>query len=90
MIHLNNGGLYIKTDTPLPLDSCVLLKVTLPDHPQPIEAKGMVVLSNPYSEKSYFPKGMGIKFTDIKAEDLDVISNLTKNNRERSKDLSIL
>ncbi len=90
MAHVNQGGLFIKTDSPLPIDSTVFLKINLPNSSQPIEAEGRVVLTNLYSEKSYFPKGMGVKFVKMKQEDSDRIISLTGNNNIEAENLSIL
>lgn len=89
MLRLSHGGLFIKTDNPLPLDTPVLLKITVPDNSQPIEAEGIVVLSNPNAEKGYFPQGMGVKFSKINPEDEDRIITLTEKNKSLAEDLSI-
>jgi len=90
MMHVEQGGVFIKTDTPLPLETPVLLKISLPDMAEPIEAQGAVVLSSPRAEKGYFSKGMGIKFVTISPEDLEKILSIVESDKEKAKNLSIL
>ena len=89
MLLVEKGGIYIKTDTPLPLDSRIMLKMTLPGDPYPIEAEGTVVLSSPKTEKGYFSKGMGIKFEKISPEDHEKIMTAVENHKGTSQNLAI-
>jgi len=90
MMHVEKGGIFIKTETPLPLETPVLLKITLPDMAEPIETQGAVVLSSPKAEKGYFAKGMGIKFVNINPEDFEKIISIVENDKEKAKNLSFL
>ena len=74
MLNVKGGGIYIKTQTPLPLDAPVLLKISLPDCDQSLVVHGTVVLINPSGRASSFPPGMGIAFdsmSDIHKESID-------------------
>ena len=90
MSHLAHGGLFVKTENPLPLDSHVLLKIALPDHRDFIEVEGTVVLTNPYGRETCFPRGMGIKFEKIEQEDMDIISKLAESRAADAEKLFIL
>jgi uncharacterized protein (TIGR02266 family) len=90
MMHVDQGGLFIKTDNPLPLETPVLLKITLPNMEEPIEAQGAVVLTCPKAEKGYFSRGMGIRFVTISPEDSEKILSILEGDKEKSKNLSFL
>jgi uncharacterized protein (TIGR02266 family) len=78
MINISNGGLFIKTDDAFPLDTIVLLRFTMPNDPQPIEADGKVVWCNTKGGKGYFPKGMGIKFLRLNSDDAEKINKFVE------------
>ena len=73
MLNISKGGLFIKTDEALPLDTIVFLRFTLPDDNKPIETAGKVVWCNTRKEKGYFPNGMGIKFLKLHSNDAEKI-----------------
>jgi uncharacterized protein (TIGR02266 family) len=74
MPNIVNGGLFIRTDTPLPLEAPVLLRMRLPEDPEHIEVIGRVVWSFiKGSKKTFLPKGMGIQFVDMSSEAADKI-----------------
>ena len=58
-------GICIRTAKPLPLNSQVQLRFTLPGMPDLFEVKGLVVWTNPYGSQTAFPTGMGIKFLEL-------------------------
>ena len=87
---LSPGGIFVKTEKPLPLESWVLLVIDLPDGSASIEAEGSVVLTNPYGRETCFPRGMGIKFEKIKQEDLERIKAITESNMPKAQKLFIL
>ncbi len=63
---INEGGLFIETDTPRPAGTLVSMFFTLPGSDEPIETLGRVVrLSEGDAEE---PPGMGIEFDDLTAE----------------------
>jgi uncharacterized protein (TIGR02266 family) len=69
MLNISKGGLFIRTDEALPLDTIVFLRFTLPGDTKPIETAGKVVWCNAREEKGYFPRGMGIKFVKLNSDD---------------------
>ena len=63
--NISGGGICIRTAKPLPLNSQVQLRFTLPGMPDLFEVKGLVVWTNPYGSQTAFPTGMGIKFLEL-------------------------
>ena len=73
MLNISKGGLFIKTDEALPLDTIVFLRFTLPGDTKLIETAGKVVWCHTRKEKGYFPNGMGIKFLKLHSDDAEKI-----------------
>ena len=73
MLNISKGGLFIKTDEALPLDTIVFLRFTMPGDTKPIETEGKVVWCNTKKGKGYFPRGMGIKFLRLNSDDAEKI-----------------
>jgi type IV pilus assembly protein PilZ len=67
-LNISNGGLFLKTDNPLPIDSVVTLRMRLPGETEPMEIQGCVVWSNPKGNNNAFPSGMGIQFIGMNSE----------------------
>ncbi len=65
MLNISKGGLFIRTDEALPLNTIVFLRFTMPGDTKPIETEGKVVWCNTNKAKGYFPRGMGIKFLNL-------------------------
>jgi type IV pilus assembly protein PilZ len=61
-LNISNGGLFLETDNPLPVNSVVILRMQLPGETEPTENQGCVVWSNPKGKNNDFPSGMGIQF----------------------------
>jgi len=89
MFNISKGGLYVKTDEPLQLDSVVTLKVKLSWEPYEMEIEGRVVWSNPKSRKNSFPKGMGIQFVKLQPNDKEKINEFVEKYSKEIKDESI-
>jgi type IV pilus assembly protein PilZ len=76
-LNISRGGVYIQTDTPLPLGTEVDLEFTLPGMEETIKVQGLVVWVHERTKisiSSYQP-GMGIKFEEISPEGLTMITN---------------
>ncbi len=88
MPNIVNGGLFIRTDNPLPIDSNVLLRMRLPEEDEAMEVSGRVVWSFiKGNKKAFLPKGMGVQFVDMLPEHADKIKKIVKrfkNEIERS------
>jgi type IV pilus assembly protein PilZ len=91
MPNIVNGGLFIRTDNPLPLDSPVLLRMRLPEETADIEVNGRVVWSfNKGSKKAFLPKGMGIQFVNMPAEYAQKIKKIADRFRSEIERSSIM
>lgn len=67
--NLSKGGLFIETPTPLPLNSEIFLRLTLPDVDAVVETKGRVIWT--YDVRKGTARvlpGMGIKLIDTSAQ----------------------
>ena len=73
---ISGGGLFIQTQSPLPVGTEMELKIAFPKIPKLIEIKGVVVRINedPTGDK---PPGMGIRFIGLSDEDVRFIDKLT-------------
>jgi len=60
---INEGGLFIETDSPAPTGTDVLLKFQLPGADDPIKVQGRVVWTS--SERPSPVPGMGVEFGDL-------------------------
>ena len=79
--NISGGGIFIRTQQPLPLNKNVLVRFTLPGIAHRFEVHGVVVWANPASLKSSFPAGMGIKFLESDAKVQKLIADFIKQNR---------
>jgi uncharacterized protein (TIGR02266 family) len=61
--NINEGGLFIETDTPPPTDTRVALEFQLPGSEEPIQARGRVAWIRPASPEG--PAGMGVEFEHL-------------------------
>jgi uncharacterized protein (TIGR02266 family) len=69
VLNLSEGGVFIKSNGPLPLDAEVDLVLTLPTG-NAISARGLVVWNHDLSrETSQGVRGCGIRFVDMPSED---------------------
>ncbi len=65
VLNLSRGGVFMKSDLPLPLDQEVELVLRLPDG-SPVHATGRVVWNHDLADaRSRKPSGSGIQFLDI-------------------------
>lgn len=62
--NINEGGIFIETDTPEDVGSPVALQFELPGGGEPIEVVGVVVWTSDGSEPND-PPGMGVEFGDL-------------------------
>lgn len=78
--NISGGGLFIRTQEPLPLNREVQLRFTLPGIARTFLVPGLVVWTNPTPSRSSFPTGMGIKFTDLDPEAKAIITEFVKDS----------
>ena len=53
--NISGGGIFIRTQQPLPLNREVQLRFTLPSISRPFAVHGLVVWTNPHPSRSSFP-----------------------------------
>ena len=70
MMNISQGGLFMASDTPLPIHTEVALTFTLPDSDDAITVRGRVIWSYDIPKgTAHLVRGAGIKFVDMSAED---------------------
>lgn len=77
--NINEGGVFIETDTPAALDSIVQLQFQLPGSRQPLKVLGRVVRLIAGSEDE--PPGMALEFEDLTDLDRARIDHLVQRLR---------
>jgi uncharacterized protein (TIGR02266 family) len=90
MLNVSNGGIFVKTDKPIKLDSVVSLIIGLPGDPEKMEIQGRVVWSNPTGDKSSFPKGMGLQFVNLNSENREKIGDFVDTHSNEIQNNSII
>ncbi len=76
--NISGGGLFIRSQQPLPLNREVQVRFTLPGISRPFTVRGVVVWTTPFPSRSSFPSGMGIKFLNLDPEDGKLIAGFVK------------
>jgi len=72
--NVSNGGLFVKTETPLKRGDELWLELTLPELAEPIRVKSEVVWAREESQEALnLDAGMGLKFFEITQKDHDVL-----------------
>ena len=71
MMNISKGGIFVRTDKPLPVGKVLKLQFAIPDQEKPIKGYGRVV----WVEKPGNPRpcGMGVRFKDFPKKDLQII-----------------
>jgi len=70
VMNISHGGLFMASETSLPIDTEVSLTFTLPDTAITIRAKGRVIWSYDIPKRAaHIVRGAGIKFMDMSLED---------------------
>ncbi len=79
-VNLSTGGVFLKTDNPLPLDTPLSLEFSLPDLTSPIRCQGRVAWVNAAenASKPLLPPGMGVQFLDLSLEFMYAIREFIK------------
>jgi type IV pilus assembly protein PilZ len=78
--NINEGGIFIETDTPQNLGSSVELQFELPGSEEPVEVVGTVVRTSDGSQP-HDPPGMGIEFGDLNSSSRQRINELVRQLR---------
>jgi uncharacterized protein (TIGR02266 family) len=73
--NMSSSGLFLKTQNPLTEGEQFLLKLQLPDIPEPMRISCEVVWSRKHLEASdKMPAGMGVKFVEMSKKDRDTFN----------------
>ena len=76
--NISGGGIFIRSQKPLPLNSEVQVRFTLPGVLHPLAVRGLVVWTNPHPSRSSFPSGMGIKFMELDPKAKEIIARFVE------------
>lgn len=81
-VDLSTGGLYVKTDFPLPVDESLTLRFSLPEQQRLVTCQARVawVNSKENPRKRELPPGMGIQFVELSLEDMKSIRRFLEHN----------
>lgn len=77
--NINEGGLFVETETPPEVGSLVALQFRIPGSAEPIQVMGRVVRTSEGSRDE--PLGMGIEFENLDGQSRDLINELVRNLR---------
>ena len=75
--NINEGGLFVETDTPPEIGSSVALQFQIPGNDEPIQVMGRVVRVSDGAGPD--GPGMGIEFEDLDAQSRELINGLVRN-----------
>jgi uncharacterized protein (TIGR02266 family) len=81
--NINEGGLFIETDTPPRLGTRVALRFQLPGSEEPIQAHGRVAWIRPASAEG--PAGMGVEFEQLSPDARRTIDALVRRLRSAGR-----
>jgi uncharacterized protein (TIGR02266 family) len=77
--NVNEGGLFIETDNPPPVETRVAVQFQLPGGEEPVRARGRVAWVRPQGPGE--PAGMGVEFDGLDAAARDTINDLVRRLR---------
>jgi len=79
-VNLSTGGVFLKTDNPLPVDTPLSLEFSLPSLDSSVRCQGRVAWVNAPEkmQKPQLPPGMGIQFLDLSLEYMYAIREFIK------------
>ncbi len=80
--NINEGGIFVETDSALPVGSVVSLQFKIPGSDEPIQVHGSVVRQTDGAGDE--AKGMGIEFDTLAPEDTKRINALVRRLRSRA------
>jgi len=81
--NINEGGMFVETESPPEVGSPVALQFSIPGSDEPIQVMGRVVRTASGDPRDR--PGMGIEFEDLDAQARDLINELVRNLRVGSR-----
>ncbi|MBH0192954.1 MAG: hypothetical protein HP492_14600 [Nitrospira sp.] len=83
---IGGGGLFIESQSPLPIGTKLSMEFSLPENPgEWLQAKGVVAWACPKADHYTFNPGMGVRFTEVAPEIRDRILALVKSAPDQNK-----
>ena len=82
--NISSSGAFIKTETVLPIDTELALRIRLPDDLEIMDIVGKVVWQKQASHAS--PAGMGIEFLSIASKDRNKIHSFVERCRQKMQE----
>ncbi len=79
--NINEGGIYVETETPQPIGTAVSLHFQLPGSEDPVEVTGRVVRHGDPGAGEL--PGMGVEFDDLGRQERELINDLIRQLRVR-------
>lgn len=77
--NISKGGVFIKTDNPLAAEEQFVLKLQLPEIPEPLKIKCQVAWRRKDSQElERKPNGMGVKFEEMSTNDKNTLDRYIK------------
>jgi type IV pilus assembly protein PilZ len=76
MTNLSRGGLFVDTDTPLPIGTPIRLRVRIEESDREIELTGEVVSTNMGAKTGRDVHGMGVRFSKMDDDQQKVVDDL--------------
>jgi uncharacterized protein (TIGR02266 family) len=79
-VNISTGGLFLETESPLPVDSNLQLEFPLPGRTEPVICQARVAWINAPNcpGRLQLPSGMGMQFLDLSLDDLQSIRDFIK------------
>ena len=77
---ISNGGMFVRTDSPLSIDAETKFSLVIGDSPEPFNVDGKVVRTVRHGRSDSYDEepGMGIMFMDAPSDLLEIIDKLVK------------
>ncbi len=82
--NINEGGMFVETESPPALGSPVALQFRIPGSDEPIQVMGRVVRASVGDRDE--PPGMGIEFENLDGQSRDLINRLVRSLRVGASD----
>jgi uncharacterized protein (TIGR02266 family) len=79
--NLSKGGLFLQTDTPLPVGTTLKMRFCVPGVDDPIETEAVVAWIRPAASPEGHPSGMGVEFGTLDARYGQVIDRVVTSFR---------
>ncbi len=80
--NISEGGLFIKTSSPLEVGTEIIIEFLLPVLKEPIRVKGRVEWHTNLPGVTRTPPGMGVSFQELSPEDKEKINRVVRELRK--------